>query len=418
MASPRSTLYAVMLVSLLGTAGIALPYPVLSPYFLDGNNVNELTAWLGLNPKLLLGGLLALYPLGLIFGSSVIGALSDTYGRKPLLIITLLASVFCYGLTGYAVTLESYPLFALARFLTGLFEGNIAVSRAIALGLHPAINRTRALSLLYATNYLGWLLGPLAGGYLVALGVADVFYVAGAVTLLATVMVQLAIAKPPATETVPQHSLRQVLRAMREQNSLGLVREKPMQPLLLYHILYTLGLNLFYEFYPLWLVERFNFTSLEIGWSTVAITGTMIASSIYAVTWLENQYGALDALRRSSLALSLTLLVLPFAGPVTLYALFIASGGIIALCNGIFPAYMANRFESFGLGRVQGLLTTNFCIANVIAALIGSVIALAGVGWALATGGMLTLAASLWLWSWRPDTSGVETCSSAINDHD
>ena len=405
MASPRSTLYAVMLVSLLGTAGIALPYPVLSPYFLGGDNINPLTAYLGLNPKLLLGGLLALYPLGLIFGSSVIGALSDSYGRKPLLIVTLLASVLCYVLTGYAVVLENYPLFALARFLTGLFEGNIAVSRAIALGLHPAINRTRALSMLFATNYLGWLLGPLAGGYLMVLGVAEVFYVAGAVTLLATVMVQLAIVTPASEAArAPRHPAV-IWRAMREQNSLGLIREKPMQPLLLYHILYTLGLNLFYEFYPLWLVERFGFTSLEIGWSTVAITGTMMLSSIYGVTLLENRYGSLGAVRRSSLALAVTLLFLPLAGPVSLYVIFVVCGGVIALCNGIFPAYMANRFESFGLGRVQGLLTTNFCIANVVAALFGSVIALAGVGWALGTGGVLIMGASLWLWSWRSDQS-------------
>ena len=52
MASPRATLYAVMLVSLLGTAGIALPYPVLSPFFLDGTHENGLTTFLGLDPKL------------------------------------------------------------------------------------------------------------------------------------------------------------------------------------------------------------------------------------------------------------------------------------------------------------------------------------------------------------------------------
>ena len=171
MATARSTLVAVMLVSLLGTAGVALPYPVLSPYFLDPDNVNDLTHFLGLPPKLLLGVLLSLYPLGLIVGSSVIGALSDVYGRKPLLIISLVAAALGYGLTGYAAAIESYPLFALARFLTGICEGNIAVSRAVALELHPVINRTRAISLLYATNYAGWLIGPLSGGYLMALGV-------------------------------------------------------------------------------------------------------------------------------------------------------------------------------------------------------------------------------------------------------
>ena len=143
MASARSTLFAVMLVSLLGTAGVALPYPVLSPLFLDPALANGMTGFLGLPPKILLGILLALYPLGLILGGSVIGAMSDLYGRKPVLIISLFAAVAGYGLTGYAAAIENYSLFALARFLTGMCEGNIAVSRAIALELQ--LDHVRAL---------------------------------------------------------------------------------------------------------------------------------------------------------------------------------------------------------------------------------------------------------------------------------
>jgi MFS family permease len=387
-----------MLVSLLGTAGIALPYPVLSPLFLDPSYASELTSYLGLPPKILLGVLLALYPLGLIIGSSVIGALSDVYGRKPMLVVTLLAAVAGYGLTGYAAAIESYPLFALARFLVGICEGNIAVSRAIALELHPEINRTRAVSLLYAVNYAGWLIGPLAGGYLMALGVANVFYIAAAVTLLACVVVQFAIA-PPLTRA--DRNGDSVWDAMRKENSLGLLRVRDMQPLLVYHFLFTLGLNAFYEFYPLWLVEAFGFNSVQIGWGTVAITLAMIISSVYAVTAVENWLGTMGAIRRASLALATTLLLLPLTTLNTLYPAFIVCGAIIALANGIFPVYMANRFEQYGLGRVQGLLTTNFCVANVVAALLGSAVALAGTGWALAGGGLLILLASIWLWNWR-----------------
>ena len=405
MASARSTLFAVMLVSLLGTAGIALPYPVLSPFFLDGSSSNALTQYLGLPPKVLFGMLMAIYPLGLIVGSSVIGALSDLYGRKPMLLITLFAAAGGYALTGYAVVAESFPLFALARFLTGLCEGNIAVSRAIALELHPAIDRTRAISLLYATSYAGWLVGPLAGGYLMLLGVANVFFIAGLVTLLAMGLVFFAIAPPDASQR--EHARqRSVWSSMRDNNSLVLVRIREIQPLLFYHFLYTLGLNAFYEFYPLWLVERFSFNSIEIGWSTVVITGAMIVSSIYAVGPAETRYGAMGAIRRGSLALAVALVFLPLTGATTLYGAFALCGALIAITNGVFPAYMANRFESHGLGRVQGLLTTNFCVANVIAALFGSLIALAGTGWSLFAGGVLCALASCWLWS-RPEPTAA-----------
>ncbi len=393
MASPRSTLFAVMLVTLLGTAGIALPYPLLTPFFLEPEHSNALIGYLGLPPKLLLGFLLALYPLGILLGSPFIGGLSDQYGRKKLLLITLIVAALGYGLTALAVQLEHYPLFALARFLTGVCEGNIAVSRAIALDLHPQIDRTRSMSLVFATTYAGWLIGPLAGGYLMFLGVDMVFLLAGLVTLIAVVMVGLSITDVQQ----PSEEARSFWRALSKENSLSLLRVKALHPLLIYHLLFTLGLNCFYEFYPFWLVEKFHFGSTEIGWSTVIITLSMIAGSIYIVPRLAGRYDSMLIVRRGSLALAILFLLLPWSNFWGMLPAFAACGLVIALTNGVFPAYLAARFGELGQGRVMGLLTTNFCLGNVLAALFGSAIALLGSGWTLFVGGILCLLSALWL---------------------
>jgi MFS family permease len=393
MASPRSTLYTVMLVTLLGTAGIALPYPLLTPFFLEPEHSNALINFMGLPPKLLLGFLLALYPLGILLGSPFLGALSDQYGRKKLLLISLVVAALGYGLTALAVQLEHYPLFALARFLTGLCEGNIAVSRAIALDLHPKIDRTRSMSLVFAMTYTGWLIGPLVGGYLMFLGVDVVFLLAGLVTLGAVALVALAIkeVQEPDPETVS------FWRALSKDNSLSLLRVKALHPLLIYHLLYTLGLNCFYEFYPFWLVEKFHFDSTEIGLSTVVITLTMIVGSIYFVPRIAGHFDNMLIVRRGSLVFALLLMMLPWANFWGMLVIFSACGLTIALTNGVFPAHLAARFGELGQGRVMGLLTTNFCLGNVIAAVFGSFIALLGSGWTLFVGGILCLLASLWL---------------------
>ena len=217
---------------------------------------------------------------------------------------------------------------------------------------------------------------------------------------MAMVVVNFAIAKQLTDGQIAENeSHRSIWRAMRDSNSLGLLKVREMRPLLFYHLLYTLGLNAFYDFYPLWLVERFQFSSVQIGWATVVITAFMIVSSVYAVTPLETRFSPLGTIRRGSLALAVSFICLPLAGPQSLYAGFALCGTLIAISNGVFPAYMANRFEAHGLGRVQGLLTTNFCFANVIAALLGSAVALAGTGWSLFSGGVLCLAGSLWIWS-------------------
>ncbi|HHL31177.1 MAG TPA: MFS transporter, partial [Oceanospirillales bacterium] len=147
----RLILASVMLISLLGTAGIALPYPVLAPYFLD-SPVNDLTHFMGIHPKVLLGISLAIYPLGLLLGSLFIGALSDHYGRRFVLLTTLVGSVIGYILTAIAIVYTSFPGFILARFLTGVCEGNISVARAIAAELHPHIDRAKAISMVYTST--------------------------------------------------------------------------------------------------------------------------------------------------------------------------------------------------------------------------------------------------------------------------
>ncbi|MCP4274217.1 MAG: MFS transporter, partial [Gammaproteobacteria bacterium] len=170
-------LVITMLISFLGTAGIALPYPVLAPYFLD-YPANDLTHFAGIDPKLLLGVALALYPLGMLVGGSFIGALSDLYGRRLILVVTLAGTSVGYLLTAYAVIIESYPLFLLSRLLSGVCEGNVSIARAMAAELHPHIEKVKAMSLLFTTVYAGWLFGPLAGGYLMALGIGWVFGIA------------------------------------------------------------------------------------------------------------------------------------------------------------------------------------------------------------------------------------------------
>ena len=90
----KKSLFSVMLVVLFSSAGIALPYPILAPLFL--NEVSALTTFADLPSKILLGIILAIYPLGVIFGSSVLGAASGIYGRKKTLVITLVLTAVSY----------------------------------------------------------------------------------------------------------------------------------------------------------------------------------------------------------------------------------------------------------------------------------------------------------------------------------
>lgn len=409
MASPRAALFTVMLVSFLATAGVALPFPMLAPYFLSGTGDPALVAFLGIPPKLLLGMLLAVYPLGILAGSSFLGAFSDHFGRKRVLVVTLCLGAAGYAATAWAVVAGSYPLFLLARFLTGVCEGNDAVARSIALDLHPHISRSQAISMVFAATYAGWLAGPLMGGYLMFLGMGTVFLLAGAALLFCAAVARFTL--PDTAAAQASLPVGELLRAAGTHNSLHLWREPPIRQMLVFHLLYTLGLNACYEFYPVWLVEYFGSDPREIAWLTVFMTAAMIFNSAFVVTRLRARVGSVVLLDVATACFAVTLGLLVLTPRPLVPLVFAVLGVLISLNNTSFPEYMIERFTEEGSGRVMGLISTNFYVANVGMAIFGSLLALAGSRWSLLAGSLLCAAA--WLWLRRVTHPPVEVAPAA-----
>jgi predicted MFS family arabinose efflux permease len=390
LTAARRTLAATMLVSLMGTAGIALPYPVLAPFFTEANNNNAMTAFLGLPPEILLGILLALYPLGLLIGSAFIGALSDVAGRKRVLVTSLTLAAVAYLITGVAVLMESYLLFACGRLLTGLCEGNMAISRAIALDLHPVIDRTRAMSLVYATTYGGWMLGPVAGGYLAPLGIHAVFLVAAAVSLLVVLIVWRALDPDTPTEST------NVWTVLARNNSLTLLRFDDVRRALIFQFVFTLGVNAFFNFYPLWLTQAMDAQPQDIAWATVLLTIGMIGSSVWLVTRLNHSLGTFATIALGGSMTGVTLACLPWLGLISLPLAMALVGIGIAISNGVFPTWVTTRLGHHGHGRMMGLLTTTFCASSMVVSLIGGVISMLGAATVLLVGALAIGLSLLW----------------------
>jgi len=382
-----------MLVSFLGTIGIALPYPVLAPYFIE-HTANELTHFMGFHPKMLLGFSLAIYPLGMLIGSIYIGALSDHYGRRRVLLISLMGSVLGYMLTALAIYHESFLFFIFARFVTGICEGNIAIARAIAVELHPQIDRTQGLSLIYTATYSGWMLGPVLGGFLMVFGVAEVFAMAGIGMAVALVLVWFLIAKD--REVKKQET--DFWHTIRNNNSMSLLKHKEILPIFWFYFLYSMGLNAFYDFYPVWFVDYFHADGKTIALATTCLTVVMIIISVLLVTRLQRVYGEIKVILIGALVLATLLFIQPFLGIYQAYVIFAMIGGIIALTNGMVPSFLSSYFGHLGQGKVMGLQTSTFCITNVIIAIIGGVLSILDSVYVLLLGSLLVFSSVTVLW--------------------
>ncbi|WP_131815463.1 MFS transporter [Thermostaphylospora chromogena] len=126
------------------------------------------------------GGVLTAYAAAQFIAAPVLGALSDRFGRRPVLLAALAGSAVSLALTGIAGSLIT--LFA-ARLVAGLFGGAIPVAQAYVVDLTEPQERTRALGLVGASIGMGFVFGPALGAVLSGLGFAGVSFVAGGIAL-------------------------------------------------------------------------------------------------------------------------------------------------------------------------------------------------------------------------------------------
>jgi DHA1 family tetracycline resistance protein-like MFS transporter len=390
----RLLIAAACLLALLSTTGAALPYPILPPLFASGA-ANGLNQFMGLPPKLLFGLALMINPLGLLIGTGVLGPLSDRYGRRPTLLVTALGAAAGHALTAVALVLESYPLFLLARFGTGMLEGNGAVARALLADRLEGALRVRAMSWLNAAFFLGWLAGPLLAGITLVWGITVPFWIAAGALVLTAVLVALAL--PREAPSLAGTSWWQVVR---DKHVLNLLRHAELRRLFYVQLSYYCGVTAFYEFYPLWLVEVPGYGARGIAWITALLCGLMTLMSVL----FTGRPSRFDPLRRAAL------FALGVAGAVAAVGLGNVQVGLAAIIlfgipnafyNAVVPPWCAERFGAHGQGAVMGLLSLTFCLANIVMALLGSVLTLLDTRFILLLGAAMAAFAAWRLLGWR-----------------
>ncbi len=168
-------LYAVIL---LGFLGYALTITLYIPMLMDKSFV-LLPIESSTSVRVILSGLLlAMYPLGQFFGSPIIGNLSDYYGRKKILLLSLLGCIIGFISIALSIEFHCLSLLFISSFLTGTCESNMAISQSvIADKFQDAMLKTKFIGYAYSACSLGYVIGPLLGGTGSELGYSWPFWI-------------------------------------------------------------------------------------------------------------------------------------------------------------------------------------------------------------------------------------------------
>lgn len=166
----NKNLWTLVFISVINSLGFGVIVPLIYPY---GKQFGITEETLGL--------LTASFSIAQFFATPIFGSLSDKYGRKPLLVISLIGTCISFVLFAQARSLTM--LFA-ARILDGITGGNISVAQAMVSDSSSPEDRAKNFGLLGSALGFGFVLGPAVGGVMSKISLQAPFYFSAGIALL------------------------------------------------------------------------------------------------------------------------------------------------------------------------------------------------------------------------------------------
>ena len=340
----RAAVFVVVTV-LIDAMGIGVIMPVMPDL------IRELTD-LPLGAAALWGGYLSfVYALMQFAFGPTLGNLSDRFGRRPVLLLSLFALAVDYLIMGFAPTL--WLLFA-GRALAGVAGATYSTANAYMADVSPPDRRAQNFGLIGAGFGVGFVAGPLIGGLAGELGTRAPFFVAAALA-----MTNFAYGALVLPETLAPENRRRF--DWRRANPLGAARQMAGMPMVAWFFVAMFLFNLAHFAYPavwsFYTKEAFAWSNAQIGLS-IAIVGISFA---VAQGWLIR----LILPRLGEVGTAFWGFIVSIAGLVLfglategwmVYAI-IPFTGLGALITPAMTALMSRRVPADAQGELQGALS-------------------------------------------------------------
>ena len=151
----NKALIVILAAVTLDAIGIGLIFPILPSLLRDVGHTSEIAT--------LLGVMMAVYSACQFLFSPVLGVLSDRFGRRPILLISLGGAAIDYLIMAFAPHLW---ILVLGRAISGVTSANMAVATAYITDISTEEERPKRFGLFHATFGIGFIIGPVLGGLL------------------------------------------------------------------------------------------------------------------------------------------------------------------------------------------------------------------------------------------------------------
>jgi len=399
----KKALPVVIATIFIDVLGVSILIPVLPQLIFT---IFEPAGYSYKGSLIMLGWLTAIYPLMQFLSTPILGQLSDRYGRKKILSLSLFGTALGYALFAIGIITKNIPLLFASRALDGITGGNLSVARAVIADVSTKENRTKNFGLIGAAFGIGFVMGPYIGARLASPGVsffglfdtpswfnsATPFWFAAILALLNAISVLIIL---PETHKHINSKLK-----VAWAKSLDNIKKATLHPALRVifgtEFMFWAGFSFFTTFFQILLIQKLGFEVNNIG-DYFAYIGICIAVSQVTLTpFLAKRYKNYQILRISILANGVALFLLLF--PQNTAQLLLVTP-FFAMFNGLTMANVSALVSSSAdrkvQGEVLGIEASVQALAQSIPAIIAGYVATLGINVPVIVGGVIVLLAGV-----------------------
>ena len=347
----RSPLLVIFITVFIDLIGFGIVIPVL-PFYAEGTSF-------GASPREV-GLLFASYSIMQLVFAPVLGRLSDKYGRRPILLISLLGTSVGFLILGFATTL--WMLF-LGRIIDGISGGNISTAQAYIADVTTKEDRAKGMGLIGAAFGLGFVFGPAIGGILSRWGINVPFLFAGGLAFANAILLYFTL---PETIT-PDHPARASAASGRGWGQLvTALKNSRLAMVLTIYFLSIVAFSIMTATFSLFLMFRFGYDAFHNGWifAFVGIISAFIQGAL--IGRLVKKFGEPSLVIAGALLFSGSLFATPFVTPVIGVVGILLIAAVSAIGNALMsPTLTSLASKSASAAEQGGVLGVTQSVASL-----------------------------------------------------
>jgi len=391
MDAGKGALVVLFLVTMIDMIGFGIVIPFLTYLVEDlatDQNITSIGIWVGL--------LMTSYSAAQFLFSPIWGGLSDRIGRRPVLMIGLVGNTVFFTMFGLANTL----MMALAaRFLAGVFNGNIAVARAYIGDVSTPKQLATRMGLIGAAFGLGFTIGPFLGGELSSpamrwdLFVGTIFethpyllpcLLASVLSIFSLLLAFKYLPESLAAESRSNRASQSWSSTMKDtaSNVKRMLATKNIGSLMWVTFLYMFGFTVMHAVFILFTQMDpsqggLGFSEADNGriFALIGILGIVTQGGLIGP--LTRKYGSMFILRLGTVLSGIGLTMIPYSSIDFVWAWMFVITGCIAIGNGLFQPSSSTlltnlaRRDDYELGAVMGSQESLSSFARILGPLTG-----------------------------------------------